>query len=661
MTWYVYYTKDNAWKIANVWQDDIFCLIIETKGNDTTPLIVKPGETVEAANGDDIKENDVLALDEKFSLSLSQNPESITINGSPIAEVALKDANSGNGGKVLDKMFNNIFCDGASESGDGEFEKRGFGLYSLEIKNGTDLPPLLLEIYPGFKIGFYYKGKKEKKPIGRYKAAREFFQAMTDKLSDSELILSLVDPAAIRSTSEAQDGGGTAVRKKTKSRTEMTDYWFFLKHADSIQKALKHIRRIPHKVLGQMKEHRRIDDISFYDPDLGYEIAKAPQYLQPLAFPNKKGIFEKNGKRYLPDHVLVNMLEETYDNPENRFLLHVAALFHSKLRAVETWMQKRKEKPIPEKIERLRKALLSFRRQPDFHQLRQSSVEPLQSKVLTKTPGYKEMASIWRQYGGLDFNKGLLLLDTIIKQKKWHELYELYCLVLLDEKLKLKCRKRSAEWSVGDKNNKKEQYLMVSVQYEHEKDEHEKDEHEKDNYALLYNHSFQRGENEDVCCDKGCDQYKFPGGTSGSKLDPFRPDFVLFNKMNASDWNPYYLLDAKFMVAEKMPDNKAIDEYINNEKKLNNYFQETVAEIERKYLNRNKKKGIGPFGCGIFLKGSTPFSPMPKGEKEDGVWKINFCIALAFVDHDLAGVWEFPCNACDNVNEECKRRPEILL
>lgn len=583
--------------------------------NENTASAIAPGQKVVIAPGQTV------AIDEKFKVKLTYQA-----NASKLSVFVNEE-------KITVEEFNKRFSVGASE-----VDNQGFGMYSIvvEDQNGK-FPPLLLERYPGYKIGYDFCGKKEQCPVKRYFDAVNFFKTMTDSLRDSDLALSLLDPASFApATGEGASALGTD-RKKTHPRTELTDYWFFKKHAETIQKSLRHIRRIPHKVLGHDKEYLRIENVTRYAPDLPYEISKAPQYFQKS---ESIGICTKNGNTYAPEKVLVSILEETFDNPENRFLLHIIDIFLTKLRKVEEYLPKEKKN---KEISSLIKALKMFKGHPDFREIQRNPVEPKQSKVLTKTPGYRDIAEIWRQYGGLELNEGLQFLEGLVRQKKWHELYELWCFQLLIEKLGVegKAKYRTGYHEKKDGQHPTSPYLTSTVEFKKN----------NDSYILLYQPTIN---NNNECTFKKTDGNEANVRLSEGEGGEIRPDFLLLKVGKNDTYELCCLLDAKFMVSGDIPDRDYCnqDEESVNEKSEKDFFKKTVLDIEKKYLKRFSRKigekaepasGLAANkiheeknayyklpGCGIFLDGTIQTRRSRLENIDTNV--IRDCISVATVN-----------------------------
>lgn len=623
MFYYIFLNANtNTWMIdTKPPTSSVLKCILDEKGFKTQPLLKRGKGDVTAIVGQmTICLGATLAIDEKFSVEMPNNTKDSL-------EIFVNEE------CTCRSVFNEKFKSYSSEVGD-----HGFGLYAIEVKqNGRALSqPLLIERYPGYKIGYDFCGRKESCPVKRYDCASEFFRKMTDSLRDSNMAFSLLDPASFaKSAGDNENQGSKSVdRTKAQPRTELTDYWFFVKHAETIKRSLRHIRRIPHKVLGHNKEYLRIDKVTQYTSDLPYEISKAPQYFQG---PTGNGIVKSNNGNYTPEKVLVSILEETYDNPENRFILHIIEIFLAKLRRVEEYLPVEKKK---QEISNLMKTLKMFKRHPDFRQVQRSPLEPKQSKVLTKTPGYKDIAKIWRQYGGLELNEGLQFLETLVRQKKWHELYELWCFQLLLKKFNVSEDELNF-WTkyIFNKSNSNEpsSYLTSTVVFE------------KNGtfFIFLYQPTIMCEEEDEKCAyydlngNEECITIKTGASCNNGKI---RPDFLLLKKTEnvKNECEPVCILDAKFIINQKLSD----DIISCNVDPCKDCFKENVLSIEKKYLKRfSGINGCKLPGCGIFLSNGEEVEPVFNVLHSSRDEKVNYCVSAITVDgsDDL----KITCNKCE--------------
>lgn len=542
-TWRLEPEGDGAWKLTPVegGQAGGAPITVSLNGSAslsgvaTSPLIVRGREVKSAGETETetIGEGAILALDEKFSLALGELPEGtgLKINGED------KDRN----------YFEQKFCreNRASDSGDNEdaewdvVRDTAFGLYRIEI---DQRPPLDIEIYPGQKVGYFESEQNKRDDVSsRYQKCQEFFHAMEKKILDQSpnFVFSLRDPAAV-AEGKGPSPSSTS-RSREEKRTEMTEFLFFASRAERIIDAVRQIRRSPHRILGRQGILLRIDQATCYDGNACREIIARPQHLQPVR--QGGGLATVGGKGYLPERIVHSIHQETCDNAENRFVLHVAKVFMKGIgRAIDyagknCGQDGKSGKDIVNGLQNARRSLLSFMKDRDFISIGSSSFQPDQSKALSEKMGYRQILRIWIDYGGLKGEGAISHVADLIRLKKYHELYELWCYLFLVEK---------ASGGQGIKG------IPVEI-VEEEKEGKTK-----------YLKSIYRGNEVTIKC-----QHEIEG-------TELRPDFILESKSNGTSTTKFYA-DAKFRnepeekfknLREANSANNACKEickYINNE------------------------------------------------------------------------------------------------
>lgn len=206
----------------------------------------------------------------------------------------------------------------------------------------------------------------------------------------------------------------------------------FLCHSAAIlRSAVTVIQARPHRTLHDDEQHRLLAEATEADADVLLSILRNPHTWVPArGFPLSASL-----QGYAPERVWQRRPEETFDTPENRFVL---AFLKQVLVAAgqlphQTWwgsVPADRQRLIRETSELLRQATAH----PMFEGVGALTQLPLNSQVLLRRAGYRECLELWRLFQRA--RRPLFgALQQAIELREIDVLYEFWCFFRLSEEI----------------------------------------------------------------------------------------------------------------------------------------------------------------------------------------------------------------------------------
>lgn len=162
-------------------------------------------------------------------------------------------------------------------------------------------------------------------------------------------------------------------------------------HGEALVRALSVITHDPHRKLGDVVENLRIHQARRIDAEALHSLLTGPRAGKPNRAPGTSAL-----ERLQPLRITQRRPEETYNTPENRFVVAACRRLHSlieQIRARHWWRDATdSDRQMLTAVDRaLRILLLSDR----FRGLESSLRIPAYSRVLQRKPGYRELTIFW--------------------------------------------------------------------------------------------------------------------------------------------------------------------------------------------------------------------------------------------------------------------------
>lgn len=209
----------------------------------------------------------------------------------------------------------------------------------------------------------------------------------------------------------------------------------FLTHeADRIERALRHIRRVPHRKLATIDELVPIHAITNVEADSLLEFVQSPNRWKSASNSRVPLARLLNGR--LPESIWQSTPLDSLDTPENRFVLEAARRFAASLADVraQTWWENI-GRPQKRRLLQLGKQLEEFVQNPDWRDLGKSTRPPGSSRVMQRKDGYRDLFALWELFQRAR-RPLFAALDAAMNVKNVADLYEYWVFLKLIEKLR---------------------------------------------------------------------------------------------------------------------------------------------------------------------------------------------------------------------------------
>lgn len=185
------------------------------------------------------------------------------------------------------------------------------------------------------------------------------------------------------------------IREEHRAPNDLFAFHFFRHHHEELIRAIQAVIGSPHRVLGDRVEHVRIHEVRRVDGE---------SLLHMLRTARGNGTSPPGASalhRLQPERVLQRIPEETFDTPENRYILSVARRMAISVRRIRrsSWFPYVQEggivTDIPQTFDRLDHHLRQLVTDHRFTGLGDSFAMPSQSRVLQHKDGYRELTTLW--------------------------------------------------------------------------------------------------------------------------------------------------------------------------------------------------------------------------------------------------------------------------
>lgn len=205
---------------------------------------------------------------------------------------------------------------------------------------------------------------------------------------------------------------------------------FLTQHGPTLRQALATVLAAPHRVLADHPERVPLAAAAEVDPDVLLSIIKSPEELV-----RAPGVTVAQLRGYAPMRVWQRMPEESFDTPENRFVLAFVRTVLAAAEALPTqkwWpnVPALRQRLVREVIVTLRQALIH----PVFDGVGQLVSLPAGSQVLMRREGYRDMRVLWQLFQHA--RRPLFEpLRHAIELRDIATLYEVWCFFALTEEI----------------------------------------------------------------------------------------------------------------------------------------------------------------------------------------------------------------------------------
>jgi predicted component of viral defense system (DUF524 family) len=184
------------------------------------------------------------------------------------------------------------------------------------------------------------------------------------------------------------------VKEARRPPTPLFTFHFFRYHGRELLQAVQAILGHPHQRLSVEPELVRPHQVRQVDRE---SLVRMLQAGHPV--PSHAGMAMSPLQRLRPERVWQQIPTETFDTPENRFVLTVARQMLGAARALQRqgWWKTvpaTDKRPIAEAIEHLTVLAVDHR----FAALGPMVVAPVQSRVLQRKDGYRDLAWLWQMF-----------------------------------------------------------------------------------------------------------------------------------------------------------------------------------------------------------------------------------------------------------------------
>lgn len=177
-------------------------------------------------------------------------------------------------------------------------------------------------------------------------------------------------------------------------------YHFLVHSLAAFRSALEIVLAQPYRLLHDRAEQVLLHEASQVDGDVITSILQSPETWLPSGHFALAPAMQVNGVRYAPEKVWQWLPEETFDTPENRFILH---FLRQVLTALETlpsrswwkYVQGLEEARALGELAALLRQAVSH---PMFDEVGELHAIPFHSQVLMRREGYRDLMLLWQQF-----------------------------------------------------------------------------------------------------------------------------------------------------------------------------------------------------------------------------------------------------------------------
>jgi predicted component of viral defense system (DUF524 family) len=224
------------------------------------------------------------------------------------------------------------------------------------------------------------------------------------------------------------------VRESFRPPSPIFLFHFFRHHGDELIRAIQAVLGRPHQRLDAEPELVRPHEVRHIDRESIVRMLQAG-HSSPVPIGSRGGLTALQQLR--PERVWQHIPVETYDTPENRFVLAVCrrmlAALHGMTRA--PWYARDVTEPTQAAIKETGASLAMLTMDDRFAPLGPMVVTPAQSRVLQRRDGYRELAVLWQRFQRAR-EPIFTQLESAIDLRSVDQLYELWVLFELIAQLR---------------------------------------------------------------------------------------------------------------------------------------------------------------------------------------------------------------------------------
>lgn len=311
-------------------------------------------------------------------------------------------------------------------------------------------------------------------------------------------------------------------------RSFYEDFMFleFIFRPENLFTAYGHIRRDPHHILKKYMEVIPAASAAHLGPADVINMITTPGNLTKYEkIPNN---WPSELKGFVPKEVTHQASDDTFDNPENRFVKYFLNLLSDLIEEMLNFVKKEKIEGYPvDKLKYYKEIIFEFQMDRWLKDIGDLDFFPSNSMILQKKEGYRDILNYFIIFE-LSFSPKWHNMDNLIKgyQKKLSELYEYWCY------LKLYTILKTLEETKPDYNEifdfKRKEWL-VNIKYGEKFRQKFYLEFNEIEYLveLIYNRTFDKNSKPNYC-------YSLP----------LRPDYTLRIQINSKSYLIHF--DAKY-------------------------------------------------------------------------------------------------------------------
>jgi predicted component of viral defense system (DUF524 family) len=187
------------------------------------------------------------------------------------------------------------------------------------------------------------------------------------------------------------------IRDAFQPPNDLFAFHFFRHRGQELIRAVQAVLGKPHRVLADEPEMVRIHEVKRIESDSLIRMLQGTSRTDTGPIPQTGTPLE----RLRPERVLQRLPIESYDTPENRFVVTAAKRMLASIERIERtkWFRSAQIEEIDRRrLRTIHQPLRQLTTDPRFAMLEHSTRYPAQSRVLQRQDGYREMALLWQAF-----------------------------------------------------------------------------------------------------------------------------------------------------------------------------------------------------------------------------------------------------------------------
>ena len=182
--------------------------------------------------------------------------------------------------------------------------------------------------------------------------------------------------------------------------TPIFTYHFLIHSLARLESAIEIVLAQPYRVLHDRAELVLLHEASQVDGEVILSILQTPENWTPSPGFSFSPAMQVDGTRYAPRTVWQRLPDETFNNPENRFVLHFLRqlLTAIELLPAESWWRHVQGLDEARSLQELATLLRQAVSHPMFDEVSDLHSIPFNSQVLMRREGYRDLMQLWQQF-----------------------------------------------------------------------------------------------------------------------------------------------------------------------------------------------------------------------------------------------------------------------